>query len=96
MGKQLREQVQVLHRNPKTPRLTSTQRFVLLTLADEASDSFGGACHISINELTLRTSASRATVMRALSALAAHGLIVKDPIVGDVSIYWVKPFGGGA
>ena len=48
--------------------LTSSQKFVLISLSDQASDT--GVCWPSINHIAQRTALSRATVKRALGELA--------------------------
>ncbi len=77
--------------------LTSTQRFVLLALADAADDN--GACWPSVSTLADRCVMSTRTVQRALQDLIAANLIHSDPRQrGDgstTSNRYVLHLGGG-
>lgn len=52
----------------------STQRFVLLALADRANDQ-GGSCYPSILELSKKCAMSQRTVIRAIDALVDGGFL---------------------
>jgi hypothetical protein len=59
-----------------TQRLPATQKWLLVCLADIA-DAWGDSIFVSLEELSERTSLSRATLQRAFRELLASGVIVR-------------------
>lgn len=69
--------------------LESTEKFVLVALADFADDD--GRCFPSIATLGKRTGHSRATIFRALAALETAGHIIRNVRPGKGTVYIVHP-----
>jgi hypothetical protein len=65
--------------------IPSTQKFVLISLADNANDN--GICWPSIPTICRRTSLHRATVLRAISWLTEHGYIAVNRETGRHNSY---------
>ena len=65
--------------------IPSTQKFVLISLADNANDN--GICWPSIPTICRRTSLHRATVLRAISWLTEHGYLAVNRDIGRHNSY---------
>ncbi len=65
--------------------IPSTQKFVLISLADNANDS--GVCWPSIPTICRRTSLHRATVLRAIAWLTDHGYLAVNREMGRHNSY---------
>lgn len=66
--------------------LPTTEKFVLVAIADRTNDKVGGLAWPSIPELVSMTSTSRSSVKRSIRALVAKGhLDVVEPAVGTRS-----------
>ena len=66
----------------------STQRFVLLALADNASDD-GGNAYPSIAELARKCALSERTVIRAIDALIAGGYLIRRRRQSTSNLYQI-------
>lgn len=67
--------------------LSSTQKLVLLSLADWANDD--GLCWPSINRLAIKTSMAGRSVQRIIRDLESMGFIKRDEVLGKGNKYWV-------
>jgi hypothetical protein len=65
--------------------IPSTQKFVLISLADNANDN--GICWPSIPTICRRTSLHRATVLRAIAWLTEHGYLAVNRETGRHNSY---------
>lgn len=69
--------------------ITSTQKLVLLALADSANDL--GECYPSVAALVPKCSLSERAVQKAISELESLGHIHRDFRTGRSTVYWVHP-----
>jgi hypothetical protein len=69
----------------KVTNVTSTQKAVLIALADRADAQ--GQCYPSYQDIITRSCASRNAVCSALAALVEKGLISKEPRFNKSTIY---------
>lgn len=67
--------------------LTSTQKLVLLALADWANDE--GLCWPSIDRLAAKTSMAGRSVQRIIRDLESTGFIKRDEVLGKGNRYWI-------
>jgi hypothetical protein len=67
--------------------LPSTQKFVLVALADIANDH--GECYPSVATLMERCSLSERAVQGALSALEAQHFLRRELRCGRSTVYWI-------
>ena len=67
--------------------LSSTQKLVLLSLADWANDE--GLCWPSINRLAIKTSMAGRSVQRIIRDLESMGFINRDEVLGKGNRYWI-------
>ena len=68
--------------------LSSTQKLVLLSLADWANDE--GLCWPSINRLAIKTSMAGRSVQRIIRDLESMGFIRRDEVLGKGNRYWIS------
>jgi hypothetical protein len=68
--------------------LSSTQKLVLLSLADWANDE--GLCWPSIDRLAKKTSMAGRSVQRIIRDLESMGFIRRDEVLGKGNRYWVS------
>ena len=68
--------------------LSSTQKLVLLSLADWANDE--GLCWPSINRLAIKTSMAGRSVQRIIRDLESMGFIKRDEVLGKGNRYWIS------
>lgn len=68
--------------------LASTQKLVLLALADWANDE--GLCWPSINRLALKASLTTRGVQKAIRSLEDAGFIRREEIAGKGNRYWIS------
>ena len=73
----------------KLEGLTSTQKFVLVSLADQANDE--GVCWPSIGSIAQRTCLTERAVQLAMRELIALNLVQKDERVNRSSVFTVTP-----
>ena len=69
----------------KVTNVTSTQKAVLIALADRADAQ--GQCYPSYQDIITRSCASRNAVCSALAALVEKGLISKEPRFNKSTVY---------
>jgi len=67
--------------------LSSTQKLVLLSLADWANDE--GLCWPSIDRLAIKTSMAGRSVQRIIRDLESMGFVRRDEVPGKGNRYWV-------
>jgi len=67
--------------------LSSTQKLVLLSLADWANDE--GLCWPSIDRLAIKTSMAGRSVQRIIRDLESMGFVRRDEVLGKGNRYWV-------
>lgn len=65
--------------------ISSSQKFVLVALADVAGET--DECCPSIEDICFTTALSRESVLRALKGLCKKGLVREDAVPGEVTIY---------
>lgn len=70
------------------PDISSTQKLVLLALADWANDE--GLCWPSLDKLCTKSSLGRRTIQMAIKDLCAAGLLVQEHVSGKGCRYWIK------
>jgi hypothetical protein len=68
--------------------LSSTQKLVLLSLADWANDE--GLCWPSIERLATKTSMAGRSVQRIIRDLESMGFVRRDEVLGKGNRYWVS------
>lgn len=68
--------------------LASTQKLVLLALADWANDE--GLCWPSINRLAVKASLTARAVQKAIRSLEDVGFIRREEIAGKGNRYWIS------
>ena len=68
--------------------LSSTQKLVLLSLADWANDE--GLCWPSINRLAIKTSMAGRSVQRIIRDLESMGFVRRDEVIGKGNRYWIS------
>lgn len=68
--------------------LSSTQKLVLLALADWANDE--GLCWPSINRLAIKTSMAGRSVQRLIRDLEQMGFIRRIEVIGKGNQYWIR------
>ena len=68
--------------------LSSTQKLVLLSLADWANDE--GLCWPSIDRLAIKTSMAGRSVQRIIRDLESMGFVRRDEVLGKGNRYWVS------
>jgi hypothetical protein len=68
--------------------LSSTQKLVLLSLADWANDE--GLCWPSIDRLAIKTSLAGRSVQRIIRDLETMGFIRRDEVLGKGNRYWIS------
>lgn len=68
--------------------ITSTQKLVLLALADWANDE--GLCWPSIDRVCVKSSLTRRTVQIAIKDLSEMGLLTQEKSTGRSCKYWIK------
>ena len=67
--------------------LSSTQKLVLLSLADWANDE--GLCWPSIERLAIKTSMAGRSVQRIIRDLESMGFVKRDEVLGKGNRYWI-------
>lgn len=67
--------------------ISSTQKLVLLALADWANDE--GLCWPSIDRLAQKTGMAGRSVQRIIRDLEQIGLVKRDEVAGKGNRYWV-------
>ncbi len=67
--------------------ISSTQKLVLLALADWANDD--GLCWPSIDRLALKTSLTSRGVQKAIRSLEDAGFVRRDEVAGKGNKYWI-------
>ena len=68
--------------------LSSTQKLVLLSLADWANDE--GLCWPSIDRLAIKTSMAGRSVQRIIRDLESMGFVRRDEVLGKGNRYWIS------
>ena len=68
--------------------LSSTQKLVLLSLADWANDE--GLCWPSIERLAIKTSMAGRSVQRIIRDLESMGFVKRDEVLGKGNRYWIS------
>jgi hypothetical protein len=68
--------------------LSSTQKLVLLSLADWANDE--GLCWPSIERLAIKTSMAGRSVQRIIRDLESMGFVRRDEVLGKGNRYWIS------
>ena len=68
--------------------LSSTQKLVLLSLADWANDE--GLCWPSIDRLATKTSMAGRSVQRIIRDLESMGFVRRDEVLGKGNRYWIS------
>lgn len=68
--------------------LTLSRKMVLIALADQANDY--GECYPGIKSLQKRCSMGLRTVYESLAALEADGLISREPLPGEKTLYRIN------
>jgi len=68
--------------------LSSTQKLVLLSLADWANDE--GLCWPSIERLAIKTSMADRSVQRIIRDLESMGFVRRDEVLGKGNRYWIS------
>ena len=68
--------------------LSSTQKLVLLSLADWANDD--GLCWPSIDRLAIKTSMAGRSVQRIIRDLESMGFVRRDEVLGKGNRYWIS------
>jgi hypothetical protein len=68
--------------------LSSTQKLVLLSLADWANDE--GLCWPSIDRLAIKTSMAGRSVQRIIRDLESMGFVKRDEVLGKGNRYWIS------
>lgn len=67
--------------------LSSTQKLVLLALADWANDE--GLCWPSINRLAVKASMAGRSIQRIIRELEEAGFVCRDEVTGKGNKYWI-------
>lgn len=67
--------------------LSSTQKLVLLSLADWANDE--GLCWPSIERLAIKTSMAGRSVQRIIRDLESMGFVKREEVLGKGNRYWI-------
>lgn len=65
--------------------LSSSEKFVLVSLADQANDS--GVCWPSVGSISLRTALTDRTVQKAMKSLIERGLLTRNERRGRSTVY---------
>jgi hypothetical protein len=68
--------------------LSSTQKLVLLALADWANDE--GLCWPSINRLSAKASMAGRSIQRIIRELEQAGFVRRDEVIGKGNKYWIS------
>lgn len=68
--------------------IASTQKLVLLALADWANDE--GLCWPSINRLAVKASLTTRAIQKAIRSLEQMGFIRREEVIGKGNRYWIS------